>query len=44
MQAHKVEKNENLRVALREEGRKRTYSNGDSDRINLLYSLSRVQR
>jgi len=44
MQAHKVEKNENLKMTIREEGRKRTYSNGDSDRVDLLYSPSRVQR
>jgi len=43
MQAHKVEKNENLKKTIREEGRKRTYSNGDSDWANLLYSPSRVQ-
>jgi len=43
MQAHKVEENENLKMTLREEGRKRTYSNGDSDRVDLLYSPSRVQ-
>jgi len=44
MQAHKVEENENLKMALREEGRKRTYSNGDSDRVDLLYFSSWVQR
>jgi len=44
MQSHKVEENENLKMALREEGRKWTYSNGDSDRVDLLYSPSRVQR
>jgi len=38
MQAHKVEKNENLKMALREEGKKRTHSNGDSGRVDLLYS------
>jgi len=44
MQSHKVEENENLKMALREEGRKWTYFNGDSDWVDLLYSLSRVQR
>jgi len=44
MQAHKVEENENLKMALREEGRERTYSNGDSDPVDLLYSPSRVQQ
>ena len=44
MQAHKVEENENLKMALKEEGRRWTYSNGDSDRVDLFYSLSRVQR
>jgi len=44
MQAHKLEENENLKMALKEEGRKRTYSNGHSDWIDLLYSPSRVQR
>jgi len=40
---HKIEENENLKMAIREEGRKWTYSNGDSDRVDLLYYLSRVQ-
>jgi len=31
-------------MALREEGRKQTYSNGDSDQVDLLYSPSRVQQ
>jgi len=44
MQAHKVEENENLKMALRKEGRKRTYSNEDSDQVDLLYYPSRVQR
>jgi len=44
MQAHKIEENENLKMALREEDRKWTYSNGDSDRVYLLYSPSQVQR
>jgi len=44
MQAYKGEENENLKMALREEGRKRTYSNRDFDRVDLLYSPSRVQR
>ena len=44
MQAHKVEENENLKMALREEGRKWTYSNGDSDQVDLPYSPSWVQR
>jgi len=44
MQAQKVEENENLKLAVREEGRKRTYSNRDSDRVDLLCSLPRVQR
>jgi len=43
MQAHKVEENENLKMALREEGRKQTYSNRYSERVDLLYSPSRVQ-
>ena len=44
MQAHKVEENENLKMVLREEGRKWSYPNGDSDRVDLLYSPLRVQR
>jgi len=44
MQAHKVEENENLKMALREEGRTRTYSNGDSDWVDLLYYPSQVQQ
>jgi len=44
MQVHKVEENENLKVDLRKEGRKWTYSNGDFDRVDLLYSPSWVQR
>jgi len=44
MQARKVEENENLKMTLRKEGRKQTYSNRDSDRVDLLYSPSRVQR
>jgi len=31
-------------MALREEGRERIYFNGDSDRVDLLYFLSQVQR
>jgi len=31
-------------MALREEGIKRTYFNGDSDRVDLFYSPSRVQQ
>jgi len=31
-------------MALREEGREQTYSNGDSDWVDLFYSPSRVQR
>jgi len=38
MQAHKVEENENLKMAIRKEGRKQTYSNKDSDWVDLLYS------
>jgi len=44
MQAHKVDENENLKIALREEGKKRTYSSEDFNRVDLLYSPSRVQR
>jgi len=36
-------KNENLKLALREGGRKRTYSKRGSDQIDLLYSSPRVQ-
>jgi len=43
MQAQKIEENENLKMTLRKEGRKRTYSNGDSDWVDLVYALSRVQ-
>jgi len=43
MQAHKAEEMKTLKLALRKEGRQRTYSNGDSDRVDLLYSPSRVQ-
>jgi len=42
MQAHKAEEIKTLKMALREEGRERTYSNGDFDRVDLLYSPSRV--
>jgi len=38
MQAHKIEENENLKIALKEECRRRTYFNGDSDRVDLFYS------
>jgi len=44
MQAHKTEEIKTLKMALREEGKERTYFNGDSDRVDLLYSPSRVQR
>jgi len=44
MQAHKEKEIKTLKMTLREEGRERTYSNGDSDRLDLLYSPSRVQR
>jgi len=44
MQAHKAEEIKTLKMTLREKGRKWTYSNGDSDRVDLLYSPSRVQR
>jgi len=44
MQAHKVEENENLKMTLREYDRKRTYSNRDSNWVNLLYSPSQVQQ
>jgi len=44
MQAHKAEEIKTLKMTLSEEGRERTYSNGDSDRVDLLYSPSRVQR
>ena len=44
MQAHKAEEIKTLKMALREQGRERTYSNGDSDRVDLLYSPSRVQQ
>jgi len=44
MQSQKVEENKNLELTMREESRKRTYSNEDSDRVDLLRSLSRVQR
>jgi len=37
-------KNENLTLARRKEGRKRTYYNGDSDRVDLLCSVSQVQQ
>ena len=43
MQAHKAKEIKTLKMALREDGRERTYSNGDSDRVDLLYSPSRVQ-
>jgi len=42
-QVHKVEENENLKMDLGEEGRKWTYSNGDSDQVDLLYFSSWVQ-
>jgi len=35
MQAHKAEEIKTLKITLREEGRERTYSNGDSDRVDL---------
>jgi len=44
MQTQKVEENENLKPALRKEGRIRTYSKGDSDMIDLICSLPQVQR
>ena len=44
MQAHKAEEIKTLKMDLREEGRERIYSNGDSDRVDLLYSPSRVRR
>jgi len=43
MQAHKAEEIKTLKLTLREEGRERTYSNRDSDQVNLLYSSSQVQ-
>jgi len=43
MQAHKAKEIKTLKMALRKEGRQRTYSNGDSDWVDLLYSPSRVQ-
>jgi len=43
MQAHKVEENENLKMTLREDDKKRTHSKGNSDWVDLLYSPSRVQ-
>jgi len=43
MQAHKAEEIKTLKMTLREEGRERTYSNRDSDWVDLLYSPSRVQ-
>jgi len=44
MQAHKEEEIKILKMALREGGRERTYSNEDFDRVYLFYSPSRVQR
>jgi len=44
MQAHKAEEIKTLKMTLREEGKERTYSNGDSDRVELFYSPSRVQQ
>jgi len=40
MQAHRAEETKTLKMALREKGRERTYSNGDSDRVDLLYPPS----
>jgi len=40
VQAYKAEEIKTLKMALREEGRERTYFNGDSDRVYLLYPPS----
>jgi len=40
----KQRKNENLKLALRERGGKKTYSNGDYDQVGLLYSPPQVQQ